>query len=124
MRLSTLARLLVAVVAVAGLGGEGRGQQFWRTDGTSGTWTGNNWSNTGGSPFNDAWVSGSNAVFNANSTVTFATTTVGNVTVADGITVAVTPNNTLSTGGAARTYNVGTGSTLNWASQSQSLKLG
>lgn len=93
-------------------------QQFWRTDGTSGTWTGSNWSATATPTGGSAWVSGSNAVFNANSAVTFATATVGDVTVADGVTVTATAGGTLSTGStSARTYNIGTGSTLTWSGQ-------
>ncbi len=66
-------------------------------------------------------MSGSNVVFNANSAATFATTTVGNVTVGDGITVTVSQGGTLSTGSAsARTFNIGTGSTLNWTTQNVS----
>ncbi|MFB9088587.1 YDG domain-containing protein, partial [Flavobacterium paronense] len=99
---------------------EMKAQQSWRTDGTPATWTGANWSNTGIAPFTTAWVSGSNAVFNANSTVTFASTTVGNITVADGVTVAISAAGTVSTGAAARTFNIGTGSTLTWTGQSWS----
>ncbi len=97
------------------------GQQYWRTDGTSGTWvTGTNWSATPTATGGSTWASGS-AVFNANSTVTFATGTVGNVTVANGVTVTVTQGGTLSTNSStARTYNIGTGSTLTWSGQNVS----
>lgn len=95
---------------------EGSGQLYWRTDGTSGSWTGNNWSNpatpTGGS----AWVPSTNTIFSENSTVTFATTTIGDVTVDAGKTVNITNLNTLTYGGV-RTFTIGTGSTLNWTSQ-------
>jgi autotransporter-associated beta strand protein len=104
------------------LSSEAQAQQFWRTDGTSGNWaTDANW---GASPLptgGSAWVSGSNVQFNANSDATFATTTVGNVTLADGVTVIVSQAGTLSTGSAsARTYDIGTGSTLTWTAQSVS----
>ena len=96
---------------------------FWRTDGTTGLWTGTNWSNpataTGGQP----WVPGDDAEFSANSTVTFATNTVSNVTVDDGATVTVTAGGTLTLAGI-RTFNIGTGSSLTWPSQSQSTALG
>jgi len=93
-------------------------QLFWRTDGTSGTWTGGNWSATPTATGGSSWASGSDAAFNANSTVTFATTTVGNVTVADGVTVTATAGGTLSTGSAsARIFDIGTGSTLTWTGQ-------
>jgi autotransporter-associated beta strand protein len=112
-----LACALAALVATP----SAQAQQFWRTDGTSGSWTGTNWGATalptGGSP----WVSGSDVQFTANSTATFATTTVGNVTIADGVTVTVTQGGTLSTGSAtARTYDIGTGSTLTWRTQNVS----
>lgn len=94
-------------------------QQYWRIDGINANWTGSNWSNTGAAPFTTAWSLGSNAVFNANSTVTFLTTTVGNITVADGATVTVSPGGTLTTT-AARTFNIGTGSTLTWQAQNWS----
>jgi len=94
------------------------GQQFWRTDGTSASWTGSNWGLSGG-PYTTAWTSGSATRFTANSTVTFATTTVGNVTVDPGVTVTVTQAGTLKTT-AARTFDIGTGSTLTWTGQSWS----
>jgi len=99
--------------------------EFWRTDGTTGgTWTSTFWNigsanATGGT----GWTSGNDANFTANSTLTFATSTVGNVTVADGVTVTVTSGGTLTLGGV-RTFDIGTGSTLNWTSQSQSTAAG
>ena len=97
---------------------------YWRTDKTSGIWTGVNWSvsalPTGGS----AWDANSNAVFTADSTVTFATTDIGNVTVADGVTVTVAENGTLGTGGNIRTISVGSGGALIWESQTLSDALG
>ncbi len=97
-------------------------QQFWRTDGTTGTWVaGANWSAAPSAVGGSAWAPGSNAQFNATSTATFATTTVGNVTVADGATVTVTAGGTLSTGSSlARTFDIGTGATLNWTGQNVS----
>ncbi|MCX6184231.1 MAG: hypothetical protein NTX74_04115, partial [Flavobacterium sp.] len=97
----------------------GWGQQFWRTDGTSATWTAANWGTSGAGPFTTAWTSGSAARFTANSTVTFAATTVGNVTVDNGLTVTVTSGGTLTTT-AARTFDIGTGSTLTWTGQNWS----
>jgi autotransporter-associated beta strand protein len=94
------------------------GQLYWRIDGTSATWTDANWSATGSAPFTTAWVLGSDVVFQVNSTITFATTTVGNVTVNDGITVTVAKVGTLSfTSGTVKTWTIGTGSTLTWQSQ-------
>jgi autotransporter-associated beta strand protein len=96
---------------------------FWRTDGTAGTWTLTNWSNPASATGGTAWTSGDNAEFSATSTVTFATTSVGNVTVDDGVTTTVTAGGTLTLGGV-RTFTVGTGSTLTWASQGQSTAVG
>lgn len=111
---------MVVVAVMCLVSSTAYGQLFWRTDGTSGTWTASNWGTSAGGPFTTTWTSGSNAVFNATSTATFATTTVGDVTVADGVTVTVSQAGTLSTGGAARTFTIGSGSTLTWTTQSVS----
>ncbi|MEO8769404.1 MAG: YDG domain-containing protein [Ferruginibacter sp.] len=93
------------------------GQLYWRTDGTTGTWTTSNfWSAAPTATGGSAWVSGSNAIFNGNSTLTFATTVVGNVTVANGFVVTITAAGTAS-GTTVRTYDIGTGSTLTWTGQ-------
>ena len=96
---------------------------FWRTDGTSGTWTAANWSNPASATGGTAWTSGDDAFFTANSTVTFATTAVSDVTLSNGIAVAVTAGVTLTLGGV-RTFDIGTGSTLTWTNQSQSTAAG
>ena len=91
---------------------------FWRTDGTTGLlWTGTNWSNPATATGGTAWVSGDDAFFTANSSLTFATTTVSDVTVADGVTVTVAAAGTLTLGGVVRIFDIGTGSTLTWQSQ-------
>ena len=93
------------------------GQLYWNTNGSSAGWTAANWSSTGSAPFTTAWISGSDAVFQATSASTFATTTVGNVTVNDGgYTVTVTQLGTLTTSSISSIY-VGTGSTLAWTGQ-------
>lgn len=91
----------------------------WRTDGTSGTWTGTNWSSTPTAIGGTAWTSGNNAVFTANSAVAFASTGIGNVTLDTGTTVSVTAAGTLAPG--THDFNIGTGSTLTWANQSFSI---
>jgi fibronectin-binding autotransporter adhesin len=96
--------------------------EYWRTDGTTGgTWTSTYWNigsaNTTGAT---GWTSGNNAVFTANSTLTFASSTVGNVTVSAGNnTVTITQAGTLILGGV-RTFDIGAGATLTWTGQSQS----
>jgi autotransporter-associated beta strand protein len=99
------------------------GQQFWKTDGTSSNWISSNWGTSGAGPFGNAWVSGSGARFTANSSITFATTVVGNVIVDPGLTVTVSQAGTAS-GATVRTYSVGTGSTLNWLGQNLSASAG
>ena len=97
---------------------------FWRTDGAAGqTWTGANWSNPATPTGGTSWVSGDDAFFTANSTLTFATTAVSDVTVSDNTTVTVTAAGTLTLGGV-RTFDIGNNSTLTWTSQSQSAAAG
>ena len=98
--------------------------QYWRTDGTTGTWTSSIWGNSASGPFTSAWVGGSDVYFGANSTGTYASTSneIGNVTVADNATVTMTAGGSVRNSAATSyisTYNIGTGATLNWTSQSQ-----
>jgi fibronectin-binding autotransporter adhesin len=115
------ASAIILTAALGFLSSEAQAQQFWRTDGTSATWTGASWGTSGAGPFTTAWTSGSSVRFTQNSTATFATTTVGNVTVDAGKTVTVSQAGTLSTGSAsARTFDIGTGATLTWITQNVS----
>jgi autotransporter-associated beta strand protein len=91
--------------------------QFWRTDGTSGTWTLNNWSAAPSATGGTAYTANSDARFTADSTVTFATVSIGNVTVDANRTVTVTAAGTVSMNGAVRTFDVGSGGLLDWRSQ-------
>ena len=98
--------------------------QYWRTDGTTGTWTSSIWGNSASGPWTSAWVGGSDVYFGANSTGTYASTSneIGNVTVADNATVNMTAGGSVRNSALTSyisTYNIGTGATLNWASQSQ-----
>jgi len=90
---------------------------YWRTDGTAGgTWTSSFWSNPASATGGTGWTSGNDAQFSANSTLTYVSgTSIGNVTVDDGVTVTVTTAGTLPTG--THIYTVGSGSTLTWVSQ-------
>jgi autotransporter-associated beta strand protein len=93
------------------------GQLYWNTNGSSANWTAANWSFTGSAPFTTAWNDNTDAVFGANSSVTFVDgTKIGNVTVNDGFTVTVTQAGTLTTSSISTIY-VGTGSTLTWTGQ-------
>ena len=105
--------LLLAAMFVSG---DVWGQQFWRIDGTATKWTNSVWGTSASGPFTNAWESGA-VRFTANSNVNFATTTVGDITIDDGINVTVVANGTL-TCTEARTFDVGTGSTLKWTDQS------
>lgn len=99
-------------------------QQFWKTNGTTGTWTGANWGTSAAGPFTTSYTTNSNVIFSADSTVTFATASIGNVTVADNRTVTITQGGTMSTNGAVRTFDVGSGSTLTWTGQNWSTVAG
>jgi autotransporter-associated beta strand protein len=100
----------------------GAADLFWRTDGTTGSWTGSNWSNPATTTGGTAWTSGDDAFFTANSTVTFASTAVADVTLSAGISVTVSQAGTLSpgAGGVIRTFDIGAGSTLTWTNQTLS----
>ena len=112
-------KLLCILLLVFVMNGKSCGQLYWNTNGTSATWTSANWGSTSSGPFTNGWTSGSAVVFTANSNVTFATTTVDNVTIDDGLTVTVAKAGTLTfNGGAVKTWTIGTGSTLTWQSQS------
>ncbi|MCX6935016.1 MAG: autotransporter-associated beta strand repeat-containing protein [Verrucomicrobia bacterium] len=99
------------------------GTLYWNTNGTSASITSANWGTSASGPYTTAWATTSNIVFTTNSTATFATTAVGNVTVSSGAAVTVTAGGSLTLGGV-RTFDIGTGSTLNWVSQSQSTAAG
>jgi fibronectin-binding autotransporter adhesin len=122
---NNLAGLMVGVAALLAFGQAKGADEFWRTDGTTGgTWVSNYWNigspnATGGT----GWTNGNNAVFTANSTLTFATATVGNITVSNSSAVAITTGGTLTLAGV-RTFDIESGSTLTWASQSQSTAAG
>jgi autotransporter-associated beta strand protein len=93
------------------------GQLYWNTNGSTAGWTAANWSSTGSAPFTTAWTPGSDAVFQATSKSTFATTTIGNVTVNDGgYIVTVTAAGTLTTSSISA-FNIGTGDSLAWTGQ-------
>ncbi len=122
-------RLLFAtatiLITIFGLAGTVSAQLFWNTNGVSATWTSTNWGTSPGGPFTLGWTNNTDAVFTANSLITFVTNTqIGNVTVADGVTVALTSAGTYSNGGNVRTLDVGTGSILDYASQNISTAAG
>jgi autotransporter-associated beta strand protein len=117
-----IAQRAIQVAVCAGLlvlGGsrEAAAQLYWNTNGSSATITASNWSTGTSGPFTTTWTSGTNIVFTANSSITGATTNIGNLTILNSSTVTWSNGNTLGTGGAVRTFDVGAGSVLNWSQQ-------
>ncbi|MDD3321854.1 MAG: T9SS type A sorting domain-containing protein [Paludibacter sp.] len=98
--------------------GESWGQLYWNTNGTTAAWTTANWGTSSSGTFNNPWVENSDVVFTANSAITYITkTSIGNVTLADGVNVTVTTAGTLYTNETVRTFTIGIGSVLTWTSQ-------
>ena len=121
MRKITITTILAVVFSINLLWS----QLFWNTNGTGATLTSANWSTSPAGPFTDAWVDGSDINFTATSAITYVTTIpVGNVNIADGVTVTLTAAGTLATGGAVRTVTIGTGSMLTWNGQGISTAAG
>lgn len=114
-------RLIAACAALATLAGDSDAfaQLYWNTNGTGASITAANWNTSGtGATYSTAWSNGSNIVFTASSAITYVSTTpVGNLSITNSATVAWTTSGSYSTGGAIRTFDIGTGSRLNWNSQ-------
>jgi autotransporter-associated beta strand protein len=100
-------------------------QQYWNTNGTNAAITAANWGSAAAGPFTNAYVANTNIVFGANSAITGATVSIGNITLPNtGTTVTFTPTGTLSTGGNVRAIDIATGSTLTLSSQAISTVAG
>ena len=126
-RVAKVTPVMLAVTALVTAGQVEAADKYWRTDGTSATWTSLSWGNSAGGPFNVGWTAGDNAIFNTPSTspnqITYVTTTaIGNVTVNANTTV--TAAGTLTTGGAVSTFTVADGVTLTWQGQTFSTAAG
>jgi autotransporter-associated beta strand protein len=91
---------------------------YWNTNGTSAGWTNANWGTVPDGPFETAWSASSDVVINATSAATFATTTVGNITVNANTTI--TRGGTLSSKSGGSVVDVADGVTLTWTSQDRS----
>ena len=115
--------MLLAIMIMVG-SGNAWGQLYWNTNGTSANWTDANWGVSASGPYNNAWILNSDVVFIENSSVTFATTSIGNITVSDGKSVTITQAGTLKTNNQVRTINIGSGSSLIWTGQSISTTSG
>ena len=124
---NSFAGLVIAAVILLAGSPAGGAEKYWRTDGTSATWTSTFWGTSPGGPFTAGWTAGDNATFNTPSTspnlITYVTTTaIGNVTVNANTTV--TAAGTLTTGGAVSTFTVADGVTLTWQGQGFSTAFG
>ena len=118
-------RLLIAALALLAVP-QVQAQLYYQTNGTNATWTTAVWNTTGSGTFNSAWVSGTNVIFGTASggtnRITFATTTVGDITVNDN--TVITAGGSVSTKSGGSTVNVASGVTLTWAGQSRSTASG
>jgi autotransporter-associated beta strand protein len=108
-----------AALSLAGWSSDAKAQAlYWNTTGATGlTWTGPNWATTDGGSTGTAWGANSDVVFGGSvpALATFATTTVGNITVNTDTTV--TQSGTLSFKASGSTVDVAAGKTLNWITQ-------
>ena len=104
------------VLLLAGWSSDAKAQtKYWNTTGTTGlTWTGANWGTTDAGPFNTAWALSSDVVFGGSvpAVATFATTTVGNITVNTDTTITRAGTMSFKAGGS--TVDVAAGKTLTW----------
>ena len=99
---------------------------YWKTTVAANAWTGSFWGTAPGGPYNSAWVTGSNVIFedNANTTLllTGATTDVAGITANENVTV--TAAGTLGTSGTVATIDVASGKTFNFQGQALSTAAG
>ncbi len=125
VRVSKTVLAVLTVITLNMVGQVQAADEYWRTDGASdGTWISNYWNaGSANAAGGTGWTNGNNAVFTANSTLTFATATVGNVMVSANQTVTVTNGGSLTLG-AVRTFDVASGAILAWTSQGQSTAAG
>jgi autotransporter-associated beta strand protein len=118
----SLAFATVTALLLAGWSSDAKAQtKYWNTTGTTGlTWTGANWGTTDAGPFNTAWVPSNDVVFGGSvpAVATFASATVGNITVNTDTTIAKAGTLSFKAGGS--TVDVAAGKTLTWQSQNWS----
>ena len=90
---------------------------YWNQAGTGGSWTSSLWGTSASGSFTDAWVASSDVVFGGSvpAVATFATTTVGNITVSTDTTVTAGGTLSFKTGGS--TVDVAAGKILTWTGQ-------
>lgn len=98
---------------------------YWNTNGSAALWNSNNWGTDPSGPFTTGWTNLSDVDFGSNALPGWVTNLqIGNVTVHDGFNVRLTPTGTLSTGGASRIIDVGTGAVLDLSNQNISTAAG
>jgi autotransporter-associated beta strand protein len=120
---NNFAGLMVCIAALLAAGQTKATELYWDTSGsTTNTWTSSAWGTSLDGPFTTGWTSGANATFNAVSTLTNATTQVGNVTVNANTTVIAA--GTLGTSGTISTFTVADDVTLTWSGQNFSTVAG
>ena len=109
--------LAFTALSLLGWSNDAKAQKYWNTSGTGGTWTSSLWGSTAGGPFNTAWASSSDVVFGGAvpALITFATATVGNITVNTDTTVSQAGTLSFKTGGS--NIDVAAGKTLTWVTQ-------
>lgn len=110
--------LLTLTASLFLLGNFAFAQLYWNTNGASASWTNANWGSSTNGPFTTAWSASSDVIFSAASTASFATTTVGNMTVDANTTIS--NGGTLSSKSGGSTVTVADGVTLTWNSQNRS----
>ncbi len=111
-------KILFAAALATVLLAPAHAQLYWTTNGTNASWNSTNWGTSATGPFDSAWVVSSDAVFNAVSTLTNFTTTIGNITVNANTTI--TANGTVSSKSGGSIVDVADGITFNWGSQGRS----
>ena len=94
--------------------------EYWNQAGTTGTWTSSLWGTSASGPFTTAWLASNDVVFGGSvaAAITFATTTVGNITVNTDTTVSQAGTLSWKSGGS--TVEVAAGKTLTWITQNVS----
>jgi autotransporter-associated beta strand protein len=119
--------VLLAIVAGAVAGGKvAQAQTSYTTTTQTGSWNTSRWNNAADSvPYTSAYTPNQDVNFTSTTGTSFqfagmgAAINVGNVTVSNGVSVSFTANaNTFATSGNVRTLTIGTGSQLDFGSQS------
>ena len=124
-KISFLAASLLAACATPNVSA-----QLYTGTASTGLWNSSRWSSSSSGPFTSAWTANSASSFLAG-TYTFSgaiasgTVNLGNVTLADSTTVSFSgASGTLGTGGAVRTFTIGSGSSIDFNTGAVSIAAG